>query len=122
MDLFLWAVQAGLAVVFGGGGVRKLRRTEAQTRAVYWVGNTPTRVVRALGVLELLGTAGLLLPALTGLLPWLTPLAALGLAGLMVGAAWVNLRLRRWPLVAANAVLFALAAFVVYGRFVLIPA
>ncbi|MCC7360130.1 MAG: DoxX family protein [Anaerolineales bacterium] len=122
MDWLLWAVQLGLAVVFGQSGLRKLLRTDAQTRAVYWVGRTPVGVVRGLGALELLGVAGLLLPVLTGLWPWLTPAAALGLAGLMVGAGVVNLRLRRRRLVAANAVLLALAAFVAYGRFVLVPA
>lgn len=89
MDWLLWATQALLALIFLQSGARKLLRTEAQTRAVYWVGATPVAVVRGLGVLELLGALGLLLPGLTGLLPWLTPLAALGLAGLMVGAGWV---------------------------------
>jgi len=122
MDTLLWATQVVLALIFLQSGARKLLRTAAQTRAVYWVGDTPLGVVRALGGLELLGALGLLLPGLTGVLPWLTPLAALGLAGLMLGAGWVNYRFRRYPLLAANVVLLALTAFVVYGRLVLAPA
>lgn len=121
MNLFLWATQALLALIFLQSGVRKLLRSDAQTRAVYWVGGTPVGVVRGLGGLEILGALGLLLPGLTGVLPWLTPLAALGLAGLMVGAAWVNVRVRRYPLLLANVILLALAAFVAYGRLVLLP-
>ena len=122
MDLVLWAAQALLALIFVQSGVRKLLRSEAQTRAVYWVGATPVGVVRGLGVLEILGALGLLLPGLTGMWPWLTPLAALGLAALMVGAAWVNLRARRYVLLGANGVLLALAGLVAYGRLVLVAA
>ena len=122
MNVALWATQALLALIFVQSGARKLLRSDAQTRAVYWVGDTPVLVVRGLGVLELLGALGLLLPGLTGLLPWLTPLAAVGLAALMLGAAWVNVRARRYLLLAANVILMALAAFVAYGRLVLVPA
>ncbi len=122
MNAVLWATQALLALIFLQSGARKLLRSEAQTRAVYWVGATPVRVVRGLGVLEILGALGLLLPGLTGILPWLTPLAALGLAALMVGAAWVNVRARRYLLLGANVILLALAGCVVYGRLVLVPA
>jgi uncharacterized membrane protein len=122
VNIAVWVTQGVLALVFLQSGVRKLLRSEAQTRAVYWVGDTPTAAVRGLGVLELLGAAGLILPGLTSVLTWLTPLAALGLVGLMLGAAGVNARLRRYPLVAANLSLLALAAFVIVGRLVLAPA
>jgi len=63
-----------------------------------------------------LGAIGLVLPALTGILPWLTPLAALGLVLLMIGAAFTHLRRKEYGNIAINAVLLVLAAFVVYGR------
>ena len=116
VNALLWALQAPLALLFLFSGARKLRRTEAQIRAVYWVRDTPTAVVRAIGVLEILGALGLIVPGLTGVWPWLTPLAALGLAGLMVGAAWVNYRVRAYLLLAANVVIGALAALIAYGR------
>jgi len=122
MNTLLWVLQGLLALVFLVTGARKLLRTDAQTRAVPWVGNTPVVVVRAIGVLELLGAIGVVLPALTVIWPWLTPVAAVGLVGLMLGAAWVNLRARLYTPIAVNAVLLILAVVLAYGRFFVVPA
>jgi hypothetical protein len=62
----------------------------------------------------------MIVPMLTGILPGLTPLAAVGLAVLMLGAAWINLRLRLYAALGANLVLLALAGLVAYGRIVFI--
>ena len=97
-------------------GVRKLIRTDAQTRAVPWVRDTPVRVVRGIGVLEILGALGVVLPALTGILPWLTPVAEAGLVLLMLGAAWVNYRAQLYRPIVANVVILLLAVILVYGR------
>ena len=75
-------------------------------------------MVKAIGTLEILGALGLILPAVTGILPVLVPLAALGLAVTMIGAVIVHLR-RREPFI-PPLVLLALAAFVAIGRF-LVP-
>lgn len=64
---------------------------------------------------------GLILPAATGSLPWLTPLAAVGLALTMVGAAIAHLRRGEYSHIIVNVVLFGLAVFVAYGRFVVEP-
>jgi uncharacterized protein YjeT (DUF2065 family) len=61
-------------------------------------------------------------PALTGILPWLTPLAALELVLTMIGAALTHLRRTEYGSIAMNVVLLVLAAFVVYGRFFVLPA
>jgi hypothetical protein len=74
-----------------------------------------------IGLLEVLGATGLILPAVTGILPGLTPLAALGLALTMIGAMLTHLRRKELPMIAVNFVLLALAAFVVYGRYVALP-
>ncbi len=63
----------------------------------------------------------MILPTLTGILPWLTPLAASGLALIMLLAAGFHLVRREYPNIVFNLVLFALAAFVAYGRFVVVP-
>ena len=70
---------------------------------------------------ELLGGLGLLLPALTGILPWLTPLAAAGLALVMLLAMGFHATRRERPVIAFNTVLLLLAVFVAYGRFVSVP-
>jgi hypothetical protein len=66
---------------------------------------------------ELLAAIGLVLPAATGILPWLTPLAAAGLALVMLLAAITHLRRKEPRAVVVNAVLFALSAFVAWQRF-----
>jgi hypothetical protein len=74
-------------------------------------------VVRLTAVGELLAVLGLLLPWATGIARVLTPLAAVGLCVVMVGAASAHARLREPWSVAANAVLFTLALAVAVGRF-----
>ena len=63
-----------------------------------------------------------MLPALTGILSWLTPLAALGLVLTMIGAALTHLRRAEYSGPAVNAVVLILAAFVAYGRFFVLQA
>ena len=75
--------------------------------------------MRLIGALEVLGAIGLVLPALTGVLPWLTPLAALGLVATMVGAILTHLRRNENSAIAVPVVLLVIAAFVAYGRFFL---
>ena len=78
-------------------------------------------MLRAIGTWEVLGALGVVLPALTGILPWLTPLAAAGLSVNMGGAMATHLRRKEYPMIVANLVLLALAAFVVYVRLVVVP-
>jgi hypothetical protein len=61
------------------------------------------------------------LPALTGILPWLTPLAGVGLTLDMIGAAYTHYRRDESSVIIANLVLLAMAVFVVYGRFIAVP-
>lgn len=73
--------------------------------------------VKAIGVVEILGAFGVILPWLTGIAPILTPIAALGLVIVQIGALRVHLsRNERQPL-PANVLLLLLAAFVAAGRF-----
>jgi hypothetical protein len=73
--------------------------------------------VRFIGIVELAAALGLILPAVTGIAPILTPLAATGLAVVMVLAAITHVRRKEPSGIAVNAVLFALAVFVAWGRF-----
>jgi len=81
----------------------------------------PAATVKTIGVLEILGAIGLILPALTGVLPWLTPLAALLLGVVMVLAIGFHIIRREAPNTIFNAVLALLAFAVAYGRFVVSP-
>jgi hypothetical protein len=75
------------------------------------------RLRQALGALEILGAVGLILPAALDIAPVLVPLAATGLATIMVGAAIVMTRRREFKHVLLNLTYLALAAFVAWGRF-----
>jgi uncharacterized membrane protein YphA (DoxX/SURF4 family) len=121
MSIALWVAQGLLAVAFLAAGVTKLRQPkEKLAKNMAWVEDFSQPAVRTIGVLEVLGAIGIVVPALTGILPWLTSLAALGLVLLMIGAALTHLRRREYGNIAMNAVLLVLAAFVVYGRFFLV--
>jgi hypothetical protein len=82
-----------------------------------WMKDSSDVGVKAVGVVEVLGALGVVLPWLTGIAPLLTPVAAIGLVVVQVGALRVHLvRHERRPL-PANVLLLVLAAFVAAGRF-----
>mgnify|MGYP001820740438 CR=1 FL=1 len=122
MNIALWIVQALLAVVFSMAGAMKLAQPkEKMAERMAFVEDLTEGQLRAIGVLEILGAIGLILPALAGILPWLTPLAAAGLVLTMIGAMVVHVRRNEYSNLVVNLVLLALAAFVAYGRFVVVP-
>jgi uncharacterized membrane protein YphA (DoxX/SURF4 family) len=92
---------------------------EKLAKNMAWVEDFSQPAVRLIGAAEVLGAIGVVLPALTGILPWLTPLAALGLVLTMIGAALTHLRRKEYGNIAMNAVLLVLATFVAFGRFFL---
>jgi len=123
MSIALWVVQVLVAVAFLGAGATKLSQPkEKLLENMAWVEDFSQPTVRIIGALEILGAIGVVVPALTGILPWLTPLAALGLVLLMLGAALTHLRRTEYGYIIMNAVLLVLAAFVVWGRFFVLPA
>jgi uncharacterized membrane protein YphA (DoxX/SURF4 family) len=122
MNIALWIVQILLALAFALAGIMKVTQPidRLETR-MGWVKDVGPRGVRLIGSLEILGAIGLILPAVTGILPWLTPVAATGLALTMVGAMITHGRRGEYSGIAANLVLLVLALFVLYGRFVIVP-
>lgn len=122
MNIALWIVQGLLALAFGMAGAMKLTQPKAKLVAsLPWVEDFSQSAVRAIGAVELLGALGLILPWATGILPWLTPLAALGLVMTMVGAMLTHMRRGEQKVLPINLVLLALALFVAYGRWALAP-
>jgi uncharacterized membrane protein len=117
MNLALWIVQGILAAAFVASGGMKLfayEKYKATTEK-----NGPSGLTRGLvsfiGVAELAGAIGIVLPVAVGVAPWLSAWAAAGLSAIMLLAIGYHVRRRESPV--APAVLFALAAFVVFGRF-----
>lgn len=118
MNTALWVIQIVLALMFGMAGVMKLSKSRAELQPrLPWVEDFSDGTVKFIGAVELLAAIGLVLPAATGILPWLTPLAAAGLAVVMVLAAITHLRRKEFQGIVVNVVLFALAAFVAWQRF-----
>src|SRR3954468_24740018 len=100
-------------------GLMKITRPKEKLTAQQpWVEDVAPNTVKLIGTLELLGAIGLILPLLTGILPWLTPVAAMGLVLTMLGAMATHIRRHENQMLVVNGVLLLLAAFVVYGRFV----
>ena len=89
-NLVLWSVQVFLALFFLAAGAPKLIGRGIER----WTGfsDLPRPQVIFIGFTEVLGAAGLVLPMATGILPWLTPLAAVGLAIIVLMAAGFHLR------------------------------
>ncbi len=119
MNTFLWIVQGMLAAVFMMTGIMKLvQKKEAMADKMGFVEDFSQIQVNGIGVLELMGAMGVILPWATGILPWLTPLAAVGLALTMVVAFLTHLRRKELiPMGIVNIVLFSMAIFIAYGRF-----
>jgi uncharacterized membrane protein YphA (DoxX/SURF4 family) len=119
MNLALWIVAIVLAVVFAGSGLMKLLvpKDKLATSGQGWAQDVSSTNIRLIGLAEILGAIGIVLPAALHIAPILVPLAAVGLALVMVGAAVVHAR-RNEPLnIAVNVLLIALAIFVAWGRF-----
>jgi uncharacterized membrane protein YphA (DoxX/SURF4 family) len=120
MNISLWTAQVVLAVCFSGSGAAKSTMSRDRMLATGQTGIAmfPLPVVRFTAVMELLAAVGLVVPRLTGIATFLTPLAAAGLCVVMFGAAWAHARLHEPRSVTVNAALFCMAAFVAVGRIV----
>ncbi|MBE1589190.1 DoxX family protein [Nonomuraea angiospora] len=122
----LWSLQALWGFFFAGSGFGKVLLYDealyaAAPRAVAWYAAVPQSLIVFIGVLEVLGGVGLILPAMTGVKPKLTPLAAAGLTLTMILAAGFHVMRGEYELVPANLLLGGVAAFIAVGRWKLRP-
>jgi hypothetical protein len=118
MTYVLWIVQILLAALFlFAGGMKLVLPLDKLTGPV----NLPGALIRFIGVVEVLGALGLILPAALRIKPWLTPLAAAGLVIVMIGAVVITLIGGDAFAAVISFVVGLLAAFVAYGRWRLAP-
>ncbi|HWM72125.1 MAG TPA: DoxX family protein [Nocardioides sp.] len=121
MNLTLWIIAGLLAVAYLASGGGKLFMPKGKIAAVgasaRWVNDFSSPSVKAIGALEVLGAVGLVLPAVLDIAPVLVPLAASGLAVVMVGAVITRIRRREFKFMMADLAYLVLAAFVAWGRF-----
>ena len=115
MTYALWIAQALLALIFlFAGGVKLVLPLEAMTEQMPVP--LPGWFLRFIGVAEVLGAIGLILPSLLGIRPVLTPLAAAGLVVIMIGATVLTLASGDVVAALIPLVVGLLSAFVAYGR------
>jgi uncharacterized membrane protein YphA (DoxX/SURF4 family) len=118
MNAIIWILQTLLALAFLAAGLTKISQPRQKLASTMgWVEDFSDPAVRTIGALEVLGALGLLLPALTGMATVLVPIAAVGLAVLMIGAAGTHRRRGELPMIGINAVLLLLAVVVAWARF-----
>jgi len=121
-NIVLWIVQGLLTLAFLLSGFTKAFQPLATVRKnMPWASDVPAPFVRFLGVAEMLGAIGLILPAITGIGTWLTVAAAAGLAVVMASASIFHASRREYSTIGMNVVLLLLAVLVIVGRLTFAP-
>jgi uncharacterized membrane protein YphA (DoxX/SURF4 family) len=122
LDIGLWSTQLILAAMFLMAGFLKTTMPlDKLAPMLPWVATTPPLLVRFIGLSELAGALGLVLPALTRIKPGLTGLAAGGLMVVMLLASVFHALRGEVQMLPVPLVLGALAAFVAWGRSARLP-
>lgn len=121
MNILLWVLQVLAALVYGASGVMKVFMFDQASEGVPSFGALPREVWLALGIVELVCTVGLIVPAAFHWKPSLTVVAAAVLAMESFVFIWVHVQYREVPSIVMSAVLGLVVAFIAYGRLVLKP-
>ncbi len=122
MNIALWIAQGLLAAMYLMVGSMKSFQPEKvrQNPHMTWAHEQPDNYIRFVGTTEVLGALGLILPLVTGILPWLTVLAGIGLTLVQLLAIFKeHLPRKEYSSIPLNIVLLVLAVFVVIGRWAL---
>jgi uncharacterized membrane protein len=121
MNILLWVLQALAALVYGASGVMKVFMFDKVSEGVPSFGALPRGAWKALGVVELVCAAGLMVPAALHWHPELTVVAAAVLTLESLVFIWVHAQYREVTTIVLSLVLGLVMAFIVYGRMVLKP-
>ena len=122
MNVALWIAQGMLAALYLMVGSMKTFQPAKvrENPRMTWAHGQPDNYIRFVGTTEVLGGLGLILPLVTGILPWLTVLAAIGLTLIQMLAIFQeHLPKKEYDVIPLNIILLALSIFVVIGRWVL---
>ncbi len=121
MNIVLWVLQVFLGIYFLAIGILHFVIPPGLPAQMSWMYDLPSWLHWVSGVAEILGGLGLILPSVTRIKPWLTPLAAVGLALVMVGAIVYHALRGEWMNITLNIINAAVLLFVAYGRWKLRP-
>ncbi len=117
MNIVVWIVQGLVALAFlAAGSMKAFVPPATLSKNMAWVSSVPAAFVRFIGVAEILGALGLILPLATGIAPWLTVAAAIGLVIVMVSAAIFNVSRHETRHIGLDVVLLLLALFIAIAR------
>jgi len=122
MNIALWIAQGLLAAMYLIVGSMKAFQPAKvrENPRMTWAHERPDNYIRFVGTTEVLGALGLILPLVTGILPWLTVLAGIGLTLVQLLAIFTeHLPKKEYEVIPLNIVLLALAVFVIIGRWTL---
>ncbi|OBZ17223.1 DoxX family protein [Bacillus sp. FJAT-26390] len=117
MNIALWIVQGLVALGFVYSGWLKAFQHEKAKASWGWVKDVSKVFVIFIGLVELLGALGIILPQATNVLPVLTPIAAIGLASVVLFGALFHVKRKEYREISVNFVFFAFAVFVAISRF-----
>ncbi len=118
MTTTVWIVQGVLCAFFIYASLSKLLQTkEQQEKRIPEMSHLTGLQVKLIGLAELLGAIGIIIPMLLGVLAILTPMAAVGLALVMLSATTFHIIYRSYKPVVFTLIIMLLAVFVAYGRF-----
>jgi len=117
MNTALWIVQILLSIMMLGIGFMKTFYPVEKLSKFSWTTRHPNRFIRFVGISEMLIGLGLIFPELTGILPMLTPYAAISLCMIMVLAMAEHVRYKEGHEIWKNVIIILPAAFVALGRF-----
>ncbi len=121
MNIMLWVLQVLAALLYAASGVMKVFMFDKVSEGVPSFGALPREAWETLGILELVCTVGLIVPAALHWQPRLTVLAAAVLAIESLVFVWVHVQYREITAIILSGVLGLLLAFIAYGRTVLRP-
>jgi hypothetical protein len=122
MNIVLWVIQAILGILFlMVGFLKSTQPVDRLASSMAWVRDVRVVWPRFIGICEMLGALGLILPGVTHIQPWLTVVAAGGLALIMVDAAMFHRSRHEYATIVMNVILFVLAVLIVYGRWLVAP-
>jgi hypothetical protein len=121
VNILLWVLQVLAALLYGASGVMKVFMFDTISEGVPSFGALPREGWMALGLLELVCTVGLVVPAAFRWKPSLTVAAAAALAIESLVFVWVHVQYGEMPPIIMSGILGLLMAFIAYGRMVLRP-
>lgn len=119
MNIAVWIVTGIVALILGGAGASKLARSKEkilENPNMGWANDFSQRAIKLIGLAEVAGALGLVLPWALDVLPVLTPIAGYSLAALMTGAAIVHARRREYAGLPFVLLLVGGALFVAIAR------